>query len=183
MTDTLTHLANRRSVPAKTMTGPGPDAAQRDEILRIAARVPDHRMVEPFRFIVFEEEGKARFANELRRAPGAPERKGEGTAAMVERVPLVVAVVSSPDTDHETPVWEQELTVGAVCQNLVAAATAQGWAAQWLTGWSAYDAGIGRALGLGPNERIAGYFFVGTATVRPDERPRPDMDRIVSLFA
>lgn len=180
--DTLRLLAARRSVPAKAMTGPGPSREQADEILRLAARVPDHRMLEPFRFVVLEGAGKARFAGLLRGAPTAPEGKAEKAASLYERAPLVVAVVSSVDPEHETPVWEQELTAGAACQNLLIAAHAQGWGAQWLTGWPAYDRTVAEALRLGPHERVAGFIFVGTPTARPDDRRRPDMDAIVTGF-
>ena len=175
-------LAERRSVPAKTMTGPGPDADQLDAILTIAARVPDHRMVEPFRFVVLEGEGKGAFANVLRGAPSAPEDKRGKAADLYERAPLAVVVVSSPDAQHKTPVWEQELTAGAACQNMLTAAHAEGFGAQWLTGWPAYDDTAGRALGLGPHERVAGVIFIGTPTVMPDERKRPDLSRIVSRY-
>ena len=180
--ETLDLLATRRSVPAKTMTGPGPDAEQTDELLRIAARVPDHRMLEPFRFVVLEGVGLDRFADLLRTAPTAPEGKRGKAADLYARAPLVVGVIASVDPEHKTPVWEQELTVGAACQNLIVAAHAQGWGAQWLTGWPAYDETVAEALSVGPNERLAGFVFIGTPGVRPDDRKRPDLDEIVTRW-
>ena len=181
-TETLALLSRRRSVPAKTMTGPGPDAAQTRDLLRLAARVPDHRMLEPFRFVVFEGAGLAAFADTLRSAPTAPEDKRDKAADLYANAPLVVGVISSVDAEHKTPVWEQELTAGAACQNLVVAATAQGWGAQWLTGWPAYDDTVRDALAMGPHERVAGFVFVGTPTVLPEDRKRPDLDRIVTRW-
>ena len=181
--DTLRLLATRRSVPAKTMTGPGPDEAQTEELLRLAARVPDHRMLAPFRFVVLAGAGKDAFAEMLSTAPTAPEGKAEAAAGMYARAPLVVGVIASPTLGHKTPVWEQELTVGAACQNLIVAAEAQGWAAQWLTGWPAYDETVRGALVLGEHERIAGFIFVGSSEVRPDDRPRPDLAEIVTRWS
>lgn len=187
MSDTRRHpaldlLSERRSVPAKAMTGPGPTPAQTDELLRIAARVPDHRMLEPFRFVVLEGAGKDAFADVLAKAPTAPEDKREKAAKLYARAPLVVGVISSVDPEHKTPAWEQELVAGAVCQNLLVAAAAQGWGAQWLTGWPAYDETVAGAIGLGPNERVAGFIFVGTPNARPEERKRPDLSRIAERW-
>ena len=181
--DTLRLLSNRRSVPAKVMTGPGPDDAQVDEILRIAARVPDHRMLAPFRFVVLTGQGKADFAEVLRTAPTAPDGKRDKAANLYERAPVVVGVVASVTEGHKTPVWEQELTVGAACQNLIVATEAQGWAVQWLTGWPAYDKTVRGALSLLENERMAGFFFIGSSDVVPDDRKRPELSEIVTRYA
>ena len=181
--DTLRLLSNRRSVPAKVMTGPGPDDQQVDEILRIAARVPDHRMLAPFRFVVLAGEGKGRFAEVLRTAPTAPEGKRDKAARLYERAPVVIGVVASVTEGHKTPVWEQELTVGAACQNLIVAAEAQGWAVQWLTGWPAYDETVRDALSLSAHERMAGFFFVGSSDMVPDDRKRPALSEVVTRYA
>jgi len=65
--DTLTLLARRRSTAAGNMTAPGPSAAQLDDLLHIATRVPDHGKLAPWRFIVFEGEARDRFGNLLRK--------------------------------------------------------------------------------------------------------------------
>ena len=91
------------------------------------------------------------------------------------RAPVVVAVVSSPVDDGKTPVWEQELSAGAVCYNLLLAANASGWAGTWLSEWPAFDAEAGNLLSLVGSERVAGFIYLGTATVPSTERPRADM--------
>ena len=187
--DPLTLLARRRSVTAKTMTGPGPEGAALDALLAVAARVPDHRKIVPFRFVVLEGEARARFGAAVvrpaaeAREPAASERKLGEEQALFTRGGVVVAVISSPDPDHKTPVWEQELTVGAVCQNLLIAANADGWAGQWLTGWTAYDEAVTRALGVRAGERVAGYIYLGTATEDPKERARPEIADITTRWA
>ena len=187
--DALSLLARRRSVTAKTMTGPGPEGADLDALLAVAARVPDHRKVAPFRFVVLEGDARTRFGESVvrpaarAREPEATDRKLDEEAAQFARGGVVVAVVSAPDPDHKTPVWEQELTVGAVCQNLLVAANAAGWAGQWLTGWAAYDDAVTRALGVRPGERVAGYIYLGTAEEDPKERARPDIAAITTRWA
>ena len=173
-------LALRRSTPKQCLTSPGPSASDVDALLQIAARVPDHRRVEPWRFIVFEGEARRDFG---RQAAGIFKRKTpEATPGDIAteqdrflRAPTIIAVISAPDTAHKTPVWEQELSAGAACMTLLLAASAAGWAGTWLTEWLAYDADVAALLGLGPEERVAGFICLGTASAEPPERPRPDM--------
>ncbi|MEM9495198.1 MAG: nitroreductase [Pseudomonadota bacterium] len=178
----------RRSTPADFMTAPGPDDETLDALLKIAARAPDHRRVTPFRFVTFSGDARARFGAVLRKRfaenePGAEETRLDCEEARFMRAPVVVAVISSVDKASRTPEWEQILTVGAVCQNLLIASSAYGFAAQWLTEWYAFDDGVAAALGLGADERVAGFIYIGTAREEPKERARPDMSKIVSRYS
>ncbi len=181
-------LALRRSTPVDLLTEPGPSSDQLQAILKVAARVPDHRRVVPFRFIVIAGAGRERagaiLAEALRKAdPDADETRLKGEATRFLRAPIVIAVVSSVDASHKTPEWEQVLTAGAVCQNLLLAASAHGFAASWVTEWASYDLNVMSALGLLPHERIAGFIYIGSARSNPKERPRPDMARIVTAIS
>lgn len=184
----LEFLENRRSNLAKIMTGPGPDAAERDRLLRIAARVPDHRKLTPWRFIVFEGEARSRAGQIIAQAyqrgnPDHPEDRVGFEAERFLRAPLVVAVVSAPkQCPRGTPKWEQQLSAGAVCLTLCMAAQASGWAAQWLTEWYAYDLAVCEALGLDSDESIAGFIYIGMAATPATERARPVLADIKSEF-
>jgi len=154
-------MALRRSAGKNTLGEPGPSQADITQLLTVAARVPDHRRLEPWRFIVFSGEGRTAFGREIARifatdTPDADAATIAIEAARFERAPVVIAVISSPDKTHKTPVWEQELSVGAVCQNLLLAANAAGWAGVWLSEWLAIHADIDKALGLSTHERVAG---------------------------
>jgi nitroreductase len=173
-------IALRRSSSKRCLTEPGPDKAALDELLTVAARVPDHRRLAPWRFIVFEGEARNSFnqrAVEIQKSenPGATETMLADTASFFTRAPVVIAVVSSPNPAHKTPVWEQELSAGALCQNLLLAANASGWAGCWLSEWIAFSPGINTLLGLNEHERIAGYIYLGTAKEMSQERLRPDV--------
>ncbi|MCR9130589.1 MAG: nitroreductase [Alphaproteobacteria bacterium] len=175
--DTLTLLARRRSTVAKNMTGPGPDAGQLETLLKIAARTPDHGKLFPWRFIVFEGEARARFGEVLETRlrelePDGPDERYALERNRFLRAPVVIAVISDVTENHKIPEWEQVLSAGAVCQNLLIGASALGFAAQWLTEWYAYDRVVKTALGLAPGERVAGFIYVGSATADADERPR-----------
>lgn len=185
--DTIELLRLRRSTAADLMTEPGPGADELASILSIASRVPDHRRVNPFRFLVFEGEGRAAAGEILARAlaqaePQAGASRLEAERGRFLRAPVVVGVISSVDRTHRTPEWEQILTSGAVCQNMLIAASAHGFAAQWLTEWCAYDRSVLDAFGLKPGERIAGFVYIGTAREDPLERQRPDAGALTTRF-
>ena len=170
-------LALRRSAGKNTLGSPGPAGADLQELLTVAARVPDHRRLEPWRFITFTGEERAAFGQTIAQLYKADTPDADDACLAMEagrplRAPTVICVISSPDLAHKTPVWEQELSAGAVCQNLLLAANAAGWAGVWLTEWIAFHAGIDTALGLTAGERIAGFIYLGTATATPPERPR-----------
>jgi nitroreductase len=176
--ETLALLTRRRSTPAIGLAAPGPDANQVEHLLGIAARVPDHGKLAPWRFILFEGDARGSFGTILGKVwtvknPDATKDQSRFEQQRFERAPLVIAVISTVIEHHKIPLWEQELSAGAVCQNLLIAASAMGFGAQWLTEWYAYDPDIKDALGLRSGERIAGYVYVGTATDEVVERPRP----------
>ena len=173
-------LALRRSASKHHLAEPGPSPDALDELLKVAARVPDHRKLAPWRFIVFEGDARTALGEQLARIHDANKPDAESSdildaAGLPLRAPVMVAVISSPDPTHKTPVWEQELSAGAVCQNLLLAANAAGWGGVWLSEWMAFDPDVAKLLGLTDDERVAGFIYLGTATMGCPERPRPDM--------
>ncbi|ODA68220.1 putative NAD(P)H nitroreductase YdjA [Methyloligella halotolerans] len=183
----LDHLLSRRSVSAAMLAEPGPTAEQLTQILTAAARVPDHKKLAPWRFILFQGEARASFGQTLARIFEA--KQADATDARIAfegerfmRAPLVVAVISQVVENAAAPAWEQELSAGAVCMNLLHAATALGFGAQWITEWCAFDPEVAGALGLAGNERVAGFVYIGTATEKPDERDRPRLEDIVTAY-
>ena len=183
--DALDLLLSRRSGSAKAMTGPGPSRAQLDAILTAAARAPDHGKLFPWRFILLEGKGRQRAGDilaEVMEAEGERSKQVEEERERFLRAPLVIVVVSAAREQHKIPVWEQELSAGAVCQNILIAATALGFVANWLTEWYAYHPVVKERLGLKSGERVAGFIYVGTAKDPLEERPRPEMGAIVSSF-
>jgi nitroreductase len=178
-------LLSRRSGSAKAMREPGPSREQLAAILKAGARTPDHGKLFPWRFIVFEGDARGRFGQmlgEILVTEGERERQIDEEKRRFLRAPVVVGVISAAREQIKIPVWEQELSAGAVCQNLLIAAHATGFVANWITEWYAYHPEVKERLGLKPGERVAGFIYIGTSTVDLEERPRPDMDEIVSYF-
>jgi nitroreductase len=186
--DALNLLETRRSASAKAMTGPGPSGEQLDRLLNIAVRVPDHGKLTPWRFIVFEGEARERAGqivadryHELH--PGHGEETLKLQRNMFSRAPCVVGVVSTATADHpKIPEWEQLMSAGAVCQNLLVAATAMGLGAQWISGWFAYDRQVLTTLELSEAERIAGFIYLGTPAQLQEDRPRPEPASMTTRF-
>src|ERR1700742_484072 len=178
-------LLTRRSGSAKAMDKPGPSKKDLAEILKAGARAPDHGKLFPWRFIVFEGKGRDRFGDilaEVLEAEGERPKQIEEERERFLRAPLVIGVVSAARELIKIPVWEQELSAGAVCQNILIAAHALGFVGNWLTEWYAYHPEVKAGMGLTAGERIAGFIYIGSSAADLEERPRPDMDKIVTSF-
>lgn len=185
MTSATDLLLRRRSVPAFTLREPGPRPAQIETLLTAASRVPDHGKLAPWRFILVEGEARARLADKLAEAALAePNADAQKIAEDRKRfdAPLIVVVVSRAGPHVKIPEWEQVLSAGAVCMNLILAAHAEGFAANWLTGRAAYDRSAATVLGLADAERVAGFIHIGSAVEVPPDRPRPPLEEIVSRW-
>jgi nitroreductase len=185
--DTIEFLKQRRSVKPREMSGPGPSAAELETILTVGARVPDHGKLTPWRFIVFEGDARARAGEVIanvfaRKNPQSPPAEIEIEKRRLMDAPLVIAVVSFTKPHPKVPPWEQQLSAGASAMNIVTAATALGYGANWLTGWFAFDRDVLDGLGLKADEKIAGFVHIGTRTKPSEDRPRPALSDIVTRF-
>jgi nitroreductase len=179
-------FATRRSGKARDMVAPGPDPAQLHRILAAAIRVPDHGKLAPWRFLVVAPDQRDALADLLHRAyrETKPEPGRQELASIEEfarQAPALIVAVSCPDPASAIPVWEQELSAGAACMNLLAAAQAEGFVGSWLTGWAAYSNTVREAFA--DKGKIAGFIFLGTPARELQERPRPDYDAVVSNWA
>lgn len=187
MPNTIDLLKTRRSVKPMEMSGPGPSESELETILTLGARVPDHGKLAPWRFIVFEGDARSRagdiFATIFKeRNLAATEDQVEVERRKFMHAPLVIAVVSRARQHVKIPLWEQELSAGASVMNIITAANALGYVANWLTGWAAFDRDTLDALGLAPDEKLAGFVHIGRATRPVEDRDRPNLNEIVTRF-
>jgi nitroreductase len=187
MPDALNLLKTRRSIKPIELNGPAPSAAEIDTLLTIASRVPDHGKLTPWRFIVFEGDARLSAGDKIAevfrtRRPDATPDQIEYERRRLARAPIVIAVVSRAGPHVKIPEWEQIMSAGAAATSLVMAAYALGYAASWLTEWYAYDRQVLDAIGLAPNERIAGFVHIGKAGKPAEDRPRPPLNQIVTRF-
>lgn len=182
----LSLLQTRRSGKPRELVAPGPSPQEVEHILTIAMRTPDHGKIAPWRFVIVGENQRQVMANLL--AQALPEYDPEAGAAhyakaeeFCHQAPIMIALISSPIQGHKIPVWEQELSCGAVGMNLLHAANALGYVGGWVTGWQAYSPRVTRAF-CKEGERIAGFIFLGTPATPLEERPRPALADHVSYW-
>lgn len=188
MPDALDLLTRRRSVKPADLSFPGPAAAQLETLLTIASRVPDHGKLTPWRFVVFEGEARDAAGAIISAVFAADHPEADADRLAIERgrlsrAPIVVAVVSHATAHPKIPEWEQVLSAGAAAMNLVTAAHAMGFAANWITEWYAYDRRVLERFGLAADERIAGFVHIGTPAKQPEDRDRPPLETVVTRFA
>lgn len=179
------YLTTRRSIPAPQMKEPGPSEKEILSILTLASRVPDHGKLAPWRFIVYRGAERKRLGEELVKialvkTPDLSPELQDVERTRLTRAPMVIAVVSTAGPHVKIPVWEQQLSAGAVCLNMFMAANAHGYAANWLSEWIAYDEDANRVLGIGSDEKVAGFIHIGSTDFPQTDRPRPDLSEIVS---
>lgn len=185
---TLELLQKRRSAKAALLTAPGPTPAELETILTCAARVPDHKKLVPWRFIVFEGEARAQFGEILARTVAAEEKEAPSAVRLdaergrLMRAPTVVCVVSRVVPNPGAPEIEQLLSCGAAAFNLCLAANALGYGTCWITEWYSFSDAINKALGLAANERIAGFVYIGTDSAPQEDRERPALADIVTRW-
>lgn len=178
---THTLLLHRRSVKARDMQGPGPNRQTMQQILTAGMRVPDHGKLAPWRFLVLTGNDRTQLGDLIARGltleNETSEKVAEKMKSYATQGPVLVVAIHTPRPESPVPLWEQQLSVGAACQNMLVAATALGYASQWLTGWASYSPTVTAGLGLVEQEKIAGFLFFGNHGEKtPSERPRPVFD-------
>jgi nitroreductase len=187
MPDAIELLKTRRSVKPRELSAPGPSSADLETLLTLAARVPDHGKLTPWRFIVFEGDARLEAGEKIaaifrENRPDALPDQIDFERKRLARAPLVIAVVSRAGPHVKIPEWEQVLSAGAAAMSLVFAAHALGYGANWITEWYAYDRRVLDTLGLGPHEKIAGFVHIGTPARPAEDRARPALSEIVTRY-
>ena len=184
MNPTLDTLLRRSSLRPNQMQAPAPSDAELEQILRAATRVSDHGNLNPWRLDIFKKPAQEALYRVLlaiwqQKYPDADEGLTAKKTGFVARAPLLVMVSSRINRDSTVPRIEQILSGGAVCQNLIIAANALGYAACWLSSWAAHDADVKQALNVAPDDEILGFILLGRPAASASERPRPPLDDVV----
>ena len=182
----LAYLPTRRSGKPRDLGAPGPDMTQLREMVQIAARTPDHGKLAPWRFVIVPDDKRDTLADLLKQSylaekPEAGRLEIEAMVQFAHQAPALIVALSSPKAQSKVPLWEQELSVGAAIMNLLHATHAMGFAGGWLTAWPSYNDDVRDAFGTA-EERIAGFVFIGTPTRPLEERPRPELDDVLSVW-
>lgn len=183
--DALDLLHHRVSCPQ--LSEPAPNAAQRQAIFKAALRAPDHAGLKPFRFLTVEGEARRALGALFLRAgladdPGLVEGRRQKLQHMALRAPLLVLVIARLCEHPKVPRGEQRLAAGAAAQNMLLAAHALGLGAMWRTGEMAYHPQVLEGLGLGADEELIGYLYLGTPAGHLKKVPEPDTADFVQAW-
>ena len=189
MKDVINFLQSRRSVTAKNMKSSFVADDDLNNILDCGIRVPDHGALTPWILTVIKDEARYRIGNKIL----APEFKLNNPDASKEeiefernrfiRASVVIGVLSKPVSHPKIPLWEMELSAGAVCANLLIAAQSLGYAAQWLTEWYSYNKIMIKEIGGDPKtDKIAGFIYIGDKVKQPIERRRPLKEKVIKFL-
>ena len=183
----LDYLKTRRSVGVGFLQEPGPNAAELNELLTIGTRVPDHGKLTPWRLVLWDGDARVRAGEKLaevakRNNPAIDESALEADRRHFLPAPLTVGVIFSPKQSPKIPELEQFMSAVNVCFALEHAAFALGYAATWTSRWVMFDAAAQQALGARGGERFVGFIHIGTAAIKPEDRPRPALESVVSRW-
>ena len=184
----LEFLSNRKSAPIGELGLPGPDDDDIQTMLQIASRVPDHGKLAPWRFILYRGEERRRIGELIadlaeRQQGGLSDVARQKEQERFSRAPLVIGVINTPRAHPKIPDWEKFLSGAAAAMNLLLAANALGYGANWITNWYSDEPEGRRILGLAPDERVVGFVHIGSFEGEISERRRPDLDKLVSDYA
>ena len=180
------YLASRRSGKPRDLVAPGPSMDQLRAMVQVATRTPDHGKLAPWRFVIVPDDKRGALADLISKAylaekPEAGRLEVEAMVQFANQAPSLVVVLSSPRMGSPIPLWEQELSAGAACMNLLHAVHASGFVGGWLTTWPAFNDTVRDAFGTA-DEKIAGFVFIGTPSRDLEERPRPELDDVLSVW-
>ena len=182
-------FTKRRSVLVKNMTSKPIEEKDINTILAAGIRVPDHGALNPWKIVVIKG-GKLKTIDEeiilseyKKENPNSSEHNLDIESKRLQRASVIFAVLSTPIEHPKIPKWEMVLSSGAVCMNILSCAQSLGYAGQWLTEWYAYNNKMLEYLGGRPNiDQISGFIYLGHKVEEPNERRRPDPDKVISYI-
>jgi len=163
-TAVLTALIGR--VSPLRLVDPAPANADLDQILAAGVRAPDHGRLRPWRFLLIRGDARHRFGDVL--AESLKRRKEDLSESALQtehdkalRAPLIIVVVAAVRGNAKVPVIERIVSAGAAAQNMLLAAHALGFGGFWRTGDAAYDDPVKQSFGLGADDEIVGFLYIG----------------------
>ena len=185
----INFLKTRRSTTAKTMIAGHIKENDLNNILACGIRVPDHGALNPWYLTVIKGNARSRIGKEIL-APEYILNNPEATEEDIDfeknrflRASAVIAVLFKPVSHSKIPLWEMELSTGAVCSNILIAAQSLGYAAQWLTEWYSYnDKMIKEVGGKSETDKLAGFIYIGDKEKEPVERRRPKTENVINFL-
>jgi nitroreductase len=168
--ETYEAIMTRRSVPKVGSRAPSRTDIER--LLEAATRAPTHHLTQPWRFIVLTGAHLDELGDVWARGAEREGKDPESVRAKPRRAPVVIVVVERPKSHlPKVSEIEEHHATGAAIQNLLLAAHDMGLGAMLRTGPAAHIPEVKDHLGIGPDELVAGFVYLGYPEPQPAERP------------
>lgn len=173
----LDFIKSRRSIG--NLVAPAPNREQVEQAIEVALSAPDHKDLNPYRFIVLENQALNTLGTALKNAAMAQGETDEKTLAKAEnmplRAPMIIACVTDFKPHDKVPHWEQIAASSCAVQNLLLALSAQGFATVWRTGPLANAPAIKQLFNVTADNQVIAFVYVGTAVSTMPPRSKIDV--------
>lgn len=143
-------MLRRQSHPK--VTADAPTHEQLVPFVEAAATIADHGSLTPWRLIELRGDDRV--------ALGSAFAKEGGSADKPLRAPLLIAVVAVHRSKSK-PAWEQEVVASGVAYMMSLLLDEAGWGVFWRTGDLTRSKRVAKMHGLGKNEKLMGWLYVG----------------------
>ena len=163
-------IKSRRSIG--NLNIPAPNQAQITAAIECAATAPDHKKLQPWRFVVTSGNARHRLGDALliaaqdkANAEGRDlsEKERTKTKNMPLRAPMIITVVTHMQSHEKVPPFEQLLSAGAAVQNLILALKAQGFSTVWRTGLLCNEPAVKAYFDVSEHDYVTAFVYVGSS--------------------
>jgi len=179
-------IRHRRSVfPKQFVEGAHVDDAIVEKIVENATWAPSHGNLQPWKFVVFTGEGLQRlaeFQSSLYKETSGEKFK-EATYETLRVNPLkashIVAICMKRDPNKKFPEVEEVCATAAAVQNIYLSVSAYGLGGYWTTGGITYNEKAKPFFGLGEDDKLLGFFYIGQVAVASPDKSRATLSEKV----
>lgn len=181
-------INSRRSIG--NLNEPAPTHEQIKTAIHCAATAPDHKKLQPWRFIVTEGNARHEFGQALVAAAEAKavavgetlsDKEREKTAAMPLRAPVIITVVTKMKEHKKVPKFEQMLSAGSAVQNLILALKAQGFSTVWRTGLLCNEPAVKAYFNVSADDYVTAFIYTGTSLRHTPTRKPLDIESLIKF--
>ena len=179
-------IKSRRSIG--NLSIPAPTESQIKAAIDCAVTAPDHKKLQPWRFIVTQ--GNARHdlgraflaaaeAQAAQEGETLSEKSRQKTYNMPLRAPVIITVVTQMQVHKKVPPFEQMLSTGAAVQNLILALKAQGFSTVWRTGLLCNEPAVKEYFGVGADDYVTAFVYTGSSPCDMPTRKPIDIEPLL----
>ncbi|WP_426222919.1 nitroreductase family protein [Psychrobacter sp. DWR1-2-3] len=179
-------IKSRRSIG--NLSIPAPTESQIKAAIDCAVTAPDHKKLQPWRFIVTQ--GNARHdlgraflaaaeAQAAQEGEALSEKSRQKTYNMPLRAPVIITVVTQMQVHKKVPPFEQMLSTGAAVQNLILALKAQGFSTVWRTGLLCNEPAVKEYFGVGADDYVTAFVYTGSSPCDVPTRKPIDIEPLL----